>query len=176
MHVPRLLICGRIATELIYWRDRCLVLNVIGLTQESVGKGRIFVVSAASVQVEGLGKEGAEKVKVRYLLDERQGSERFALRLYTVEKGGHTPLDQHQYEHQVYIVSGQGLLKQSKEDAQALRTLRTGDAMFIPSNAVHQFINERDEPFVFLCVKGNPKLYVAGGRTTVPDDSARNFC
>lgn len=146
------------------------------LTQETVGKGRIFVVNAASVQVEGLGKKGAEKVKVRYLVDERQGSERFALRLYTVEKGGHTPLDQHEYEHQVYVLSGQGLLKQSKENGQAHRTLHAGDAVFIPSNGVHQFINERDEPFEFLCVKGNPKLYVSSEQTTTSNDSSRNFC
>ena len=122
------------------------------LGQEIVGKGRVFVVKADSVKREALAKNGAEKVQVRYLIDERHGSERFALRMYIVEKGGHTPLDEHEYEHQVYILSGEGLLK-----GQVSRNLQAGDAVFIPSNTVHQFFNENAEPFVFLCVKGNPK-------------------
>ncbi len=146
------------------------------LTQETVGKSCVFIVNADSVPIENLERKGAEKVNVRYLVDERQGSERFALRLYSVVKGGHTPLDQHQYEHQVYVLSGQGLLKQSSDNALAIPNLRAGDTVFIPSNAVHQFINEREEPFVFLCVKGSPSLYVSGEKSTASNDSARNSC
>ena len=146
------------------------------LAQKGVGKGSILIVNAASVLIEELGKKGAEKVKVRYLIDERHGSERFALRLYTVEKGGHTPLDQHEYEHQVYVLSGQGLLKQSNDSVAPRQRLRSGDTLFIPSNAVHSFINERGEPFVFLCVKGSPTLYALGEKNASSDDSTRNFC
>jgi quercetin dioxygenase-like cupin family protein len=127
------------------------------LAQKQV-ENRVLVLNSNSVAAEHMEKIGAERVKVRYLIDERQGSNRFALRQYTVEKGGHTPLDQHQYEHHVYVLSGRGLLRESK-DGPGLRELNAGDVVFIPSNGVHQFINERDEPFVFLCVKGNPKLY-----------------
>lgn len=146
------------------------------MVEETIKKDDVFIVNASGVPVEDMATKGAEKVKVQYLIDERQGSERFALRLYTVEKGGHTPLDQHEYEHQVYVLSGQGLLKRSKDSAQALRTLHAGDTVFVPSNALHQFLNERGEPFVFLCVKGNPKLYGSGGQTTASNDSIRNFC
>jgi quercetin dioxygenase-like cupin family protein len=55
------------------------------------------------------------KVRVRYLIDEQHGSSRFALRLYAVDKGGHTPLDEHAYEHQVYILGGRGMLRELKE-------------------------------------------------------------
>jgi hypothetical protein len=45
---------------------------------------------------------------------------------------------------------------------------------------VHQFINERDEPFVFLCVKGNPKLYSSSiesqERSAQPQESNENSC
>lgn len=129
------------------------------MTEQSVDSSKIFLVNEADVAVEDLTKKGAAKVKVKYLLDERQGSDRFALRLYTVDKGGHTPLDQHEYEHQVHILKGHGLLREGQENLPVLRSLREGDTIFIPSNALHQFINEYDEPLVFLCVKGNPKLY-----------------
>ena len=144
--------------------------------QEANQKGNVFLVNAANVHVEKLDKKGAERAQVQYLIDDRHGSEHFALRLYTVQKDGHTPLDQHPYEHHVYVLKGEGLLRQSKEADASLKTLRPGDSIFIPSNAVHQFSNARDEPFVFLCVKGNPQSYTHELSSGNPSDSEQNYC
>ena len=143
---------------------------------EASGKNEIFVVNAESVPFENLLKGGAENVKVRYLIDERHGSNHFALRIYTVGKNGRTPLDQHQYEHQVYVMNGEGSLRMQRNGSVS-RVVRAGDTVFIPSNAVHQFINEREEPLVFLCVKGNPNLYTTVS-TTHSDiqDSDKDYC
>jgi quercetin dioxygenase-like cupin family protein len=150
------------------------------LAQKIEKKESIFAVNANRVPIEDLAKKGADRVQVRYLIDERHGSNRFALRLYTMQKGGHTPLDQHEYEHHVYVLGGRGLLRETKQNSLGKREIREGDAIFIPSNAVHQFINERDEPLVFLCVKGNPSLYSASSQgqvhTVAHQDSAGNFC
>ncbi|MGA2791107.1 MAG: cupin domain-containing protein [Candidatus Bathyarchaeia archaeon] len=145
------------------------------MVQETHTKQNILIVNASAVPVEDFVKNGAEKVRVSYLIDERHGSDRFSLRLYTLEKGGHTPLDEHVHEHHVYVLSGRGLLRQSKE-TRPLRALKQGDTIFIPSMAVHQFSNESDEPFVFLCVKGNPTLYSSNVQAKVEDDSERNYC
>lgn len=138
-----------------------------------------LVVNSNAVVAEDMTKVGAKRVSVRYLIDERHGSNRFALRQYTIEKGGHTPLDQHRYEHHVYVLAGRGFLRESK-DGPAPRELHEGDVVFVPSNGVHQFINERDEPFVFLCVKGNPKLYSlnTGGQERIgrPEEPTENSC
>jgi len=144
--------------------------------QETRLNGGIFRVYAADVRVENLEKKGAEKTQVQYLIDDRHGSDRFALRLYTVQNGGHTPLDEHPYEHQVYVLSGEGLLRESKDPNASLKTLKAGDAVFIPSNAVHQFSNVHDEPFLFLCVKGNPQLYSSGEPRSTENDSEQNYC
>jgi len=110
------------------------------------------------------------------LIDDRQGSDRFALRLYTVPTGGYTPLDQHPYEHHVYVLKGEGQLRQSKAADAPLKTLKPGDSIFIPSNAIHQFSNIRDTPFVFLCVKGNPRLYTHEMPRGTSDDEEQNYC
>jgi quercetin dioxygenase-like cupin family protein len=144
--------------------------------QEAEQERRIFLTNAANVPVEKLDKKGAVETQVQYLIDNRQGSDRFALRLYTVQKGGHTPLDQHPYEHHVYVMRGEGLLRQSKDKNSFLKKLKPGDSIFIPSNAVHQFSNAQDEPFIFLCVKGNPELYVHEKPTTPINASERNYC
>jgi len=145
-----------------------------------VSGNRVYAVNLHTVPVEDLTKEGAKNVKVQYLIDERHGSDHFALRLYKVEKGGHTPLDQHEYEHQVYVLSGRGFLRETEQNRSVPRELGEGDAIFVPSNSVHQFTNEHDEPFVFLCVKGNPKLYhteLASNTSGTPsEDSSRDYC
>jgi quercetin dioxygenase-like cupin family protein len=146
------------------------------LGQKTKQEKNIFLVNPANVTVEEFERKGAEKVQVQYLIDDRHGSERFALRLYTVQRGGHTPLDRHEYEHQVYVLSGNGLLKQSEEPVSALRALKQGDTIFIPSNAVHQFSNAENEPFVFLCVKGNPKLYAGAKQPSARAEPERNYC
>jgi quercetin dioxygenase-like cupin family protein len=145
------------------------------MVQATHTKQNILIVNASAVPVEDFMKDGAEKVRVRYLIDERHGSDRFALRLYTLGKGGHTPLDEHTHEHHVYVLSGKGLLRLSKE-TRPLKALKAGDTIFIPSRAVHQFSNESDEPFVFLCVKGNPALYSSDVRAKIQDDSERKYC
>lgn len=144
--------------------------------QKTEHEKHIFLVNPANLPVEEFEKKGAEKVQVQYLIDDRHGSERFALRLYTVQRGGHTPLDQHEYEHQVYVLSGNGLLKQSEEPGSAPRALKRGDTIFIPSNAIHQFSNAESEPFVFLCVKGNPKLYTGAQQPSTHEEPERNYC
>jgi quercetin dioxygenase-like cupin family protein len=146
------------------------------IEQEKRTAESIFLVNAAKIPVQKLDKKGAERVEVQYLVDDRQGSDHFALRLYTVHKGGHTPLDQHPYEHHVYVLKGEGLLRKSKEESGALKTIKPGDAIFIPLNAIHQFSNTEDIPLVFLCVKGNPQLYtheLSGGDS---DGEEQNYC
>ena len=145
------------------------------MVQATHTKQNILIVNASAVPVEDFMKDGAEKVRVRYLIDERHGSDRFSLRLYTLEKGAHTPLDEHAHEHHVYVLSGKGLLRLSKE-TRPLKALKAGDTIFIPSRAVHQFSNEFDEPFVFLCVKGNPALYSSDVQAKIQDDSERKYC
>lgn len=106
------------------------------MPQKAAHKERIFIVNSSNVAVEDLVKKGAKNVKVRNLIDERQGSNKFFLRLYAIGKDGHTPLDQHEYEHHVYVLTGQGILK-VEENGPILRQLRGGDSIFIPSNAIH---------------------------------------
>jgi quercetin dioxygenase-like cupin family protein len=66
--------------------------------------------------------------------------------MYTIEKDGHTNLDQHQYEHQVYVLKGHGILRKKGVDI----PLRPGDAVFIAANSPHQFVNQNNEPLVYL--------------------------
>ena len=76
------------------------------------------------------------------------GAPNFALRHFVVRPGGHSPLHQHDYEHEVFIIEGEGEAECDGE----VRTVRAGDVLFIPANDQHQFRNRSDDLFRFLCL------------------------
>ena len=111
---------------------------------------------------QALSVDGADKVRVKYLISKSAGARNFYLTYYSVEKGGHTPLDNHVNEHEVFIVRGKGRLIGSDEQHE----LRPGDSIYIRSNEVHQLVNDENEPLEFLCVKGADELYASRSAST----------
>lgn len=92
--------------------------------------------------------EGALGVSMRLLVGRADGAPNFAMRQFTVEPGGHTPRHSHDYEHEIFVVSGRGRL----EHDGVFSDLAEGDAAFVRPNATHQFVNAGDEPFRFICL------------------------
>ena len=72
----------------------------------------------------------------------------FAMRHFVVAPGGHTPLHSHPWEHEVYIVEGV-LQTQCQGDVEEVSA---GDAVLIPADAMHQFVNDSDGTARFLCM------------------------
>ena len=93
--------------------------------------------------------EGAQGVRVKYLLHEGIGAKRFQLRLFTIDVGGYTPLEKHKHEHEVFILQGKALVRGG--DAEVI--VKEGSVIFIPSWEEHQFRNVGEEKLQFLCTK-----------------------
>jgi len=118
----------------------------------------VYVVNLErKMQFQALANAGADKVNVKYLISKSAGAQNFYLTYYSVEKNGHTPLDNHVNEHEVFIMRGRGRVLGADEQHE----LTPGDVIYIKSNEVHQLVNTGDEPFEFLCVKGADELYVS---------------
>jgi len=98
--------------------------------------------------------EGAENVEKEVLLGDPEGVENFAMRRFSLGAGGHTPHHAHDWEHEIYVLSGRGKIKTEKGDEK----LSPGDAVYVPSNEKHQFVSEC-EGMTFLCLvprRGEP--------------------
>lgn len=98
--------------------------------------------------------EGASGVEKEVLLGKPEGVETFAMRRFTLTEAGHTPYHSHDWEHEIYVVEGEG--KISTEDGE--EELSAGDAAYVPSGERHQFVSE-SEGFAFLCLvpkRGEP--------------------
>ena len=91
--------------------------------------------------------DGAKDVMMRLMVGRADGAPNFAMRHFTVAPSGHTPRHQHNYEHEVYVVGGRGRVEYDG----TFRDITAGDVLLVEPNRVHQFVNDSDEPFEFLC-------------------------
>lgn len=99
------------------------------------------------VQMDPVQMEGVEGASMAVMVGRGDGAPHFALRSFRVEPGGHTPRHSHDYEHEVYIVSGSGTILLGDETKQ----IRAGDVIYVKADLEHQF-QSGDEPLRFLCM------------------------
>jgi quercetin dioxygenase-like cupin family protein len=92
--------------------------------------------------------EGSSKLKVRWLITREIGALNFAMRLFEMEPDGHSPLHTHDWEHEVFILEGEGVVK----GASGEKKFKAGDVVFVLPNEKHQFKNTGKKLVKFICV------------------------
>lgn len=91
---------------------------------------------------------GAMGVKIRWVITEDMGAKNFVMRHFEITPKGFTPLHKHEWEHEVFVLSGKGAVTGGDEN----KELKQGDVIFIPGNEIHQFKNTGNEPLTLLCL------------------------
>jgi quercetin dioxygenase-like cupin family protein len=81
--------------------------------------------------------EGLPGVTVRWLWAEKDGVPNFAFRLFEVQPGESTFYHHHPHEHEVYVLSGHGLLRGKNAE----ENLEPDQTVFVPGDEEHQFVN-----------------------------------
>jgi quercetin dioxygenase-like cupin family protein len=102
--------------------------------------------------------EGAVGCQMRRLLGPEDGTPTFAMRQFEVAPGGHTPRHSHPYEHEVFVLEGEGLVVEGERE----HRLAAGDVIFVVSGEIHQFRNTGPQPLKFLCLVPNSAMTAAG--------------
>jgi quercetin dioxygenase-like cupin family protein len=92
--------------------------------------------------------EGASKLKVRWLIAKETGAPNFAMRLFEMAPNGFSPKHTHPWEHEVFILEGEGTVLGGKEE----RKFKAGDAIFVLPDELHQFRNTGSKTVKFLCL------------------------
>ena len=93
-------------------------------------------------------EEGCKDVTIRWLISKDDGAKNFAMRLFEVQPGGYTPYHQHDWEHEVFILEGDGELKL----ADGPKPYTSGEFIYIPAMEWHQFKNTGKKLNRFLCL------------------------
>jgi quercetin dioxygenase-like cupin family protein len=96
--------------------------------------------------------QGATGCQVRWLVGQEDGAPNFAMRQFEVAAGGHTPEHAHPYEHEVFVLEGEGVVMEGP----TAHPLQPGAVVFVPPNQVHQFRNTGPVPLKFLCLVPHP--------------------
>jgi quercetin dioxygenase-like cupin family protein len=91
--------------------------------------------------------EGLPGVTVRWLWAAQDEAPNFALRLFEVQPGESTFYHTHPHEHEVFVLSGQAVLR-GKDGEQALGS---DDTVLIRGNEEHQIVNAGESLLRFLC-------------------------
>ena len=97
---------------------------------------------------------GAENCHVRQLVGKNVDAPNFAMREFAVEPGGFTPHHSHPYEHEIYILAGQGIAVEGENE----HAIKSGDVIYVAPDDVHQFKNTGDQPLKFLCLIPNSAM------------------
>lgn len=100
--------------------------------------------------VEGIipPEQGVKGVKMRKVIAEKEGAKNFVMRVFEVAPGGNTPLHKHVWEHEVFILSGSGIVVGSSGQHE----VKSGDVVFVPGGEEHQFKNTGDKNWEFICL------------------------
>jgi quercetin dioxygenase-like cupin family protein len=99
------------------------------------------------VELEPVQAEGASGVKVRWLISEEDGAPTFYMRRFELEPEGRTPRHSHKWEHEVYILEGDGtVLENGKE-----KPFSAGDVLYCAPDEEH-FFQAGPQGTAFLCL------------------------
>jgi quercetin dioxygenase-like cupin family protein len=89
------------------------------------------------VPLQDVNMEGAKDVKVRVLFGPADDAPTFAMRVFELAGGGHTPWHTHPFEHEAILLDGDIAVVTEDGD----RPLRKGDVILMPPEEKHQFKN-----------------------------------
>lgn len=116
------------------------------------------VVHYEAIPAEEVRMDGAVGCRIRCLIGPEDHAPSFSMRQFEVAPGGHTPRHTHGYEHEVFVLEGQGVVL----DGDTERPIISGSIVFVPPNRVHQFRNTGSVPLKFLCLIPHPLRGMSG--------------
>ena len=108
------------------------------------------VVHADDVPQDIVREPGAKQVTIRRLIDTPDGADRFLMSRFELEPNGATPPHYHEWEHEIYVLSGSLRVQLPSENREI--PLREGDVVFIPRGEAHGLVTGPDERAWLLLV------------------------
>lgn len=104
-------------------------------------------VKYTQVSAEDAG-QGTKDTRIRWLITEKDGAPTFVMRHFEIGPGGFTPLHEHAWEHELFILEGSGTVV----GGAAEEPFAAGDVIFMPGGEKHQFRNTGARTVKMLCL------------------------
>ena len=84
----------------------------------------------------------------RDVITAADGAPNFCMRVFEVEPGSSTPYHSHPWEHEVFVLSGRGVVVGEPGETQIAKD----SVIFIPPDEHHCLVNNGSEPLRFICI------------------------
>lgn len=84
----------------------------------------------------------------REVITADDGAPHFTMRVFEVGQGSSTPSHSHSFEHEVFVLSGKGVVV----GEQGATPIGKESVVFVPPDETHCFVNTANEPLRFICV------------------------
>jgi quercetin dioxygenase-like cupin family protein len=100
--------------------------------------------------------EGIEGVTVRWVIAQEEGAPHFAMRVFDVQPGKASPYHNHWWEHEVYVLDGQGVAVHEGGET----PVSAGSVVLVEGDEMHQFRNTGEGVLRFICLI--PHMWLEG--------------
>jgi len=98
---------------------------------------------------ESVSMYGSTGTSIQWLWGKADGVPNFELRKFIIKPGGNIGLHNHREEHEIYIMSGEGIVFDESGDEYHIKET---DTLFVPPNETHGYKNTGKEDLQFLCI------------------------
>ena len=101
------------------------------------------------IKEEIVTKANSIKTTIRWLITREDGAQNYTTRRFEILPEGQIGIHHHPEEHHIYILEGEGLVIDAKENKIAVKP---GDVLYVPPNEPHGYENNGETAFAFLCI------------------------
>jgi quercetin dioxygenase-like cupin family protein len=109
----------------------------------------MIVKNTSDVPLQQVNMDGARDVKVKVVFGPADKAPNFAMRIFELAPGGHTPFHSHPFEHEAVILEG----RIASVSSAGTTEHEINDALLIFPGEEHQFRNlSANEPAKFMCL------------------------
>ena len=84
----------------------------------------------------------------REVISDKDGAPNFCMRVFDIQPGSSTPSHSHEWEHEVFVISGQGAVVGEQGET----PIAKDNVVFVPPNEHHCFVNKGNEILRLICV------------------------
>lgn len=89
-----------------------------------------------------------EGVTMRVVIGPDEGAPFFNMRVFEVQPSHATPYHSHWWEHEVFVLSGQGVVRTEQGET----AIGHGRTVFVPGGEMHQFRSTGADALRFICL------------------------
>ncbi len=101
-------------------------------------------------------EHGLPGVTARWPIRQEDGAPHFAMRVFEIEPGCSSPLHTHWWEHEVFVLAGQGYITTGVEGERF--DLHEGITVLVMGDEPHQLVNTGSQVLRFICLIPHPWL------------------